>query len=146
VVGTGCSLTANDDPCNDSNSCTETDTCVAQVCTGSPIQGCGVCGDAQITGDEDCDDGNATFTSGEYCGEDCVLIPCGKPNGGAGNPVSSDAQYTLRAAVHVVNCCLRVCDVDNTGSIVASDAQRILRKAVGQDVTLSCPTTGGCPP
>jgi hypothetical protein len=39
-------------------------------------------------------------------------------------------------------CSRRVCDVDNSTKIVSSDAQRILRKAVGQNVILNCPTTG----
>lgn len=145
-VATGCSYTANSDPCNDNNSCTEDDTCSAQVCSGNPIGGCGVCGDGQINGTEECDDGNATFARGEYCGENCVLIPCGKPTDTPLPVLSSDAQYTLQAAVKLVQCCLRVCDVDNTKTILASDAQRLLRKAVGQSVELNCPTTGGCPP
>ena len=147
VVATGCSAVANDEPCNDNNSCTENDACVASQCTGTPIGGCGVCGDGAVNGSDQCDDGNATFVSGEYCGEGCVLIPCGKPTNSTGAiPKSSDAQFTLRAAVGLVDCCPRVCDADNTQTIVASDAQRILRKAVGQVVTLNCPTTGVCPP
>jgi len=146
TVQSGCATTANDDPCDDNNSCTTDDACVAQVCTGTPIDGCGVCGDGQVGGSEECDDGNSTFATGEYCGANCVLVPCGKPTGTALPVKSSDAQYTLRAAVGLVSCCLRVCDVDGLGTIVASDAQRLLRIAVGQSLALLCPTTGGCPP
>ncbi len=139
----GCVFTANSVPCDDGDECTENDTCSAQTCSGTPIQGCGFCGDGDVNGDEVCDDGNATFSAGEYCGVDCaVLTPCGRPTATSGVPKSSDAQYTLRAAVGQVTCSLRVCDVDNTTKIVATDAQRILRLAVGQPVTLICPTTG----
>lgn len=142
-VSTGCGGTANSDPCNDGDACTENDTCSDGECSGTPIQGCGFCGDGSVNGSEACDDGNATFTSGEYCGVDCVLIPCGKPTNSTGiAPKSSDALFALKAAVGQVTCSLRVCDVNLSMSIVASDAQRILRAAVGQEVTLTCPTTG----
>lgn len=148
TVNNGCSGVANSDPCDDGDVCTEDDICAGGECTGTPINGCAVCGDGILNeATEECDDGNDTFTEGEYCGVDCVLIPCGKPTNSTGVlPKASDAQFTLKAAVGQVSCCRRVCDVDNTNSILASDAQRVLRSAVGQGVTLACPTTGGCPP
>lgn len=148
TLNSGCAGVSNSEPCDDGDPCTENDSCSASECSGTPINGCSVCGDGVWSeASEPCDDGNSTFVDGEYCGVDCVLIPCGKPTNSAGElPLASDSQFTLKAAVGQVACCLRVCDVDNTGTILASDAQRILRKAVGQDVAMNCPTTGGCPP
>ncbi len=141
-VNLGCVLSANTDPCDDGIGCTTQDTCSNQACIGIPGEGCGFCGDGQVNNNEACDDGNATFANGEYCGVNCAAIPCGKPFGGALPVKSSDAQYILRSAVGQVPCSLRVCDTDNSTKIVATDANRVLRKAVGQDVTLNCPTTG----
>lgn len=100
----------------------------------------GGCGDGVVDESESCDDGNSTFVSGEYCGVDCVLIPCGKPTNSSGTlPKSSDALYALRAAVAQVMCNLQVCDVDGSGKVLASDALRILRAAVGQTIVFHCP-------
>jgi cysteine-rich repeat protein len=140
AVGTGCGGTANTDPCDDDNTCTENDICSNKTCSGTFIEGCGFCGDGQVNPPEQCDDGNATFVAGEYCGVACVRIPCGKPTNSTGvNPKSSDALFTLKAAVGQASCQLRVCDVDNSTKVLSSDALRILRKAVGQSVTLNCP-------
>ncbi|MFN2428125.1 MAG: hypothetical protein ABR587_16950, partial [Candidatus Binatia bacterium] len=146
-VSNDCQYTSNSNPCDDGNECTENDTCSNQQCTGTPIDGCGVCGDGDINGSDVCDDGNATFAQGEYCGAGCTaLTPCGDPNA-SGSLTAGDAQFALRAAVGQVKCCFRVCDVNSSNTVVASDAQQILRKAVGQTVTFNCPTTGvaGCP-
>lgn len=143
AVAMGCGSTANTAVCSDGNTCTGSDICTDKVCVGAQIPGCGVCGDGQVNPPELCDDGNATFVSGEYCGIACsVLIPCGKPTNSTGtNPKSSDALFTLKAAVGQATCSKRVCDVDNSGKVLSSDALRILRKAVGQVVTLNCPTS-----
>ena len=109
------------------------------------IERCGgggdpVCGDGNVEGTEACDDGNATFTAGEHCGVDCVRIPCGKPTNSSGElPKSSDALFVLRAAVEQSQCDVEVCDADGNGTVVATDALRILRKAVQQPVELLCP-------
>jgi hypothetical protein len=127
--------------CDDGNACT-TDTCQGGICEGTVIPECGaVCGDGTLDEGEACDDGNATFTSGEYCGVACVLIPCGKPTNSSGVlPKSGDALFALRAAVDQVDCSPRVCSPDGNQSVASSDALRILRAAVGQTVTLACPT------
>ncbi|MFN2376194.1 MAG: hypothetical protein ABR538_06635 [Candidatus Binatia bacterium] len=139
-VSSGCSTVASTAPCDDGDSCTEGDQCIDSQCVGMTVPSCAVCGDGVAAGDEECDDGNATFTFGEYCGEGCRLIPCGKPTNSTGTaPRSSDALFTLRAAVGQATCSPRVCDADGNGNIVASDAQRILRAAVGQNVVLQCP-------
>lgn len=137
----GCTATNNNIACNDGDPCTTTDQCVSSVCQGIPIDGCGACGDGVTTPPEQCDDGNATFSAGEYCGVDCVLIPCGKPTNSSGAaPKSSDALFVLKAAVGQATCSPRVCDVDSSGKILASDALRVLKAAVGQPVSLSCPS------
>jgi hypothetical protein len=46
---------------------------------------------------------------------------------------------TLRAAVGLQICELCVCDVDETGTVSAPDAQRLLNAAVGIPVDLTCP-------
>jgi cysteine-rich repeat protein len=139
---TGCANTANTLACDDGVECTTGDTCVNKVCVGTPGEGCGFCGDGTTNGAEDCDDGNTTFVAGQYCLGNCEYTPCGKPTGTAGAPKSSDALFALRAGVGTVDCSLCVCDVNNSGMVTASSAQRILRLAVGQAVVLNCPT--GC--
>ena len=52
---------------------------------------------------------------------------------------ASDALFVLKAAVHSVECAACVCDVDSNTMINATDALRVLKKAVGQNVTLTCP-------
>lgn len=38
-----------------------------------------------------------------------------------------------------LTCPLCTCDVDNSGKVTATDALRVLKKAVGQGVQLACP-------
>jgi hypothetical protein len=66
------------------------------------------------------------------------LAVCGDANGD-GSVTSSDALAALKAAVGLASpCTLGICDVDSSGFVLASDALRILRKGVGQMVTLNC--------
>ena len=51
---------------------------------------------------------------------------------------ASDALGTLKAAVGSAYCGACRCDVDASGRILASDAMRILRSAVGQPDELIC--------
>ncbi|HEY2775904.1 MAG TPA: hypothetical protein VGK20_17820 [Candidatus Binatia bacterium] len=63
-------------------------------------------------------------------------------------PKTSDCLYILNAAVQLRSCLLCTCDVNDSSDITASDALLCLKFAVGQDVTLHCPScTGaaGCP-
>ncbi len=130
--------------CDDGDPCTE-DICNTEQAGGTcehPAQPCAICGNGQLEEGEACDDGNATFTNGEYCAAGCVLVPCGRPTNQTGpRPKTSDALYTLRTAVGQVPCSPRVCDVDNNATISAPDALRVLRAAVGLPVDLSCPTS-----
>jgi cysteine-rich repeat protein len=134
----GCQTTPNVEPCDDGSACTENDVCVANACTGTPIGGCEACGDCARTGSEECDDGNLTFTNGEYCAAECKLVMCGDPNNSK-TITSGDALITLRAGVALATCSVRVCDVDSNAKVNTTDALRILRKAVQQPVTFLCP-------
>jgi hypothetical protein len=77
----------------------------------------------------------------------------GEPAGICGDPVAqvvgdvapprvitaTDALFVLRVAVAIASCELCVCDVNNSGSVTASDALAVLNKAVGSGPTLTCP-------
>jgi hypothetical protein len=52
---------------------------------------------------------------------------------------SSDALFVLKVAVEILDCALCTCDVNNDGKVASSDALRVLKKAVGQNITLICP-------
>jgi len=55
---------------------------------------------------------------------------------------ATDALYILNAAVGLVSCEPCVCDVDSSGGLTPTDALRVLRYAVGESVTLTCPACG----
>ena len=63
---------------------------------------------------------------------------CAKPLNPDG-PKSSDCLFILQAAVDIRNCALCVCDVNDSGTIVSSDALLCLRVAVGEELELNCP-------
>jgi hypothetical protein len=71
-----------------------------------------------------------------------ALGDCGQPVSSGAQPSASDALFTLRAAVGIVQCPLSVCDVDSSCTISAADALRILKRAVGQSLELGC--NGNC--
>ena len=52
---------------------------------------------------------------------------------------ATDALFTLRTAVSLESCSLCVCDLDDSGSVTASDALALLLIAVGQPGSLDCP-------
>lgn len=64
---------------------------------------------------------------------------CGQPSSTGATPKSSDSLFALKAAVGTNACDLCVCDVTNDSKITSTDALKILKKGVGQDVTLTCP-------
>ena len=98
-----------------------------------------ICGNFIVEAGEECDAGGH-FTAGDYCSSLCILVPCGHPTNAAGDlPTSADALFTLKAAVGQTQCDARVCDVNDSSDITATDALLILRKAVGLEVTLNCP-------
>jgi hypothetical protein len=86
-----------------------------------------------------------TMPGGGVCGDPIdpgpgvsVAVPA-QPGGDGKVVTASDALFALKAAVGSESCALCVCDVDNSGSISASDALRILGFAVSQPISLTCP-------
>jgi cysteine-rich repeat protein len=101
---TGCTGSFNAESCNDANACTTNDICSGGSCTGGPPPSCDLgepcreygcdintgctsslldncCGNGQLEGSEECDDGNLTPSDG--CESDCKLptIPTVSLNG-----------------------------------------------------------------
>ncbi|MFN2375825.1 MAG: hypothetical protein ABR538_04760 [Candidatus Binatia bacterium] len=68
-----------------------------------------------------------------------ALGDCGQPASDGGETTTLDALYALRASVDLVYCNRCVCDLDDSGTVTASDAQAILRDAVGLEVVVDCP-------
>jgi hypothetical protein len=98
------------------------------------------CGNAMVDNGETCDDGDRFFEPGDYCDAGCLNVPCGKPTDSAGaRPTATDALFTLRASVGLVQCDFDVCDINSSFTITATDALGILRASVGLPVTLNCP-------
>jgi cysteine-rich repeat protein len=127
-----CSSCVNDDDCSQSEVC--------DVLTGQCVVDEGVCGDGALNPGEECDDGNSEWVAGEYCTDTCELVLCGDP-GADGNSTASDALFALGAAVGTNFCDLCVCDVDDSGSVTASDASKLLSYGVGvPGVSLQCPS------
>lgn len=74
-----------------------------------------------------------------------ALEDCGQPLSDGERPKASDALFVLRAAVGQETCDPCVCDVDSSGRILASDALRTLRFAVGvPDIVLDCIPCARC--
>jgi cysteine-rich repeat protein len=162
-----CSSLSVASSCDDGLFCTVSDVCSGGSCTGivrdcadqdaATTDSCNEssdecenggptidCGDGATDEPEQCDDGDSTFQPGDYCSSDCTLTRCGVPtDDDATSPATKDALYTLRAAVGVAICDVRVCDVNGSGSITTGDALNVLRAAVGQPIKLDC--TPSCP-
>jgi hypothetical protein len=62
---------------------------------------------------------------------------CGDPAGSQGI-TAGDALHVLRTGVGTASCDDCVCDVDESGSVAASDALAVLRESVDQPVNLHC--------
>lgn len=69
---------------------------------------------------------------------------CGDAICDGGEPKASDALAVLRKALGLFECANAICDVDANGSVVASDALRVLQRSVLLPVPLLCQTTGFC--
>lgn len=111
-----------------------------EIAATTPCDGGGQCGDGEVGGDETCDDGDTLFAAGDACSADCLAFGCGVPTSVTSDtPRTSDALFVLKAAVSASNCALAVCDVNASGTVTSSDALLVLRKAVGQEMELSCP-------
>lgn len=88
--------------------------------------------------DSDCNpaSGNADGSVEVFRGAACA---CGRPSTRKSTPLASDALFVLKAAVGSQACNKCECDVNNDGSISATDGLRTLKAAVGQDFVLACP-------
>jgi len=129
------------------------DACRENVCDEA-VDACGVfpandgvvCDDVQACTDDDrCDSGECE--GGPLCNEPCERCElgvcnqhCGLPVSTTDKPTTSDALFILQAAVGLRLCELCLCDVDDSWSITAMDAQIVIRNAVHLDAPLLCPT------
>jgi cysteine-rich repeat protein len=97
-----------------------------------------VCGDGDIEGAEECDDGSAAWDFGEPCNAECQLLACGDPDDDT-HVRTTDSLIALRTAVGAEHCATCICDIDTSGQVTATDALALLRGAVGLPVTIACP-------
>ena len=65
---------------------------------------------------------------------------CGQPVSSGSSPMANDCGYILKVAVGSKPCDACVCDVNGSASSTTVDALICLKKAVGQPVTLACPS------
>lgn len=110
--------------------------------TSTTLSGGGFCGDGAAVPPEQCDDGDSSWATGEFCSATCTMLACGDPDN-SGSVVASDALVVLRAAVGAAACDACVCNVDGAGSqafpVTASDALRVLQFSVQIPVQFNCP-------
>jgi hypothetical protein len=71
------------------------------------------------------------------------LGDCSQPLSTGGGPNSADCLYVLKAAVGSRPCENCVCDTNGNNAITTTDALVCLKKAVGQSVSLNCPSCNG---
>jgi hypothetical protein len=69
-----------------------------------------------------------------------ALGDCGQPLTTGTMPMASDCSAVLRAAVGLRACENCVCDVNSSQSVSALDALLCLKFAVGQNISLDCPS------
>jgi len=72
---------------------------------------------------------------------------CGQPMSTGSAPTATDALFVLRAAVGAATCVPCLCDVDNSGGarpVSATDALKVLSRAVGLPIVMNCPSCGSC--
>jgi hypothetical protein len=67
---------------------------------------------------------------------------CGQPVSTGEAPTASDARYTLLASIGARVCDLCVCDVDGSGTILATDAFLVLNGASGMGMVPTCSSCG----
>jgi len=75
--------------------------------------------------------GQRYFDVAPTCGDAIPLPP--------GLVTAVDALAVLQTSIAIRECLLCVCDVDDSGVIVATDALQVMRFAVSQPVVLTCP-------
>jgi len=76
----------------------------------------------------------------ERCDPEGCASLCGNPYANSTDVVNStDALFTLRAAVELEECSLCICDVNGNGTITATDTLMMLRQIVGLSEIFVCP-------
>lgn len=95
------------------------------------------CGNNVIDENEECDDGDVTWATGELCNGRCLELLCGDPDD-SGEVTSSDSRYMLLVALSLASCDLEVCDVDNNGAVSSTDVLKVLAFSTGQAVVFDC--------
>jgi Cys-rich repeat protein len=76
----------------------------------------------------------------ERCDPEGCASLCGNPYANSTDVVNTtDALFTLRAAVELEECSLCVCDVNGTDTITATDTLMMLRQVVGLGDLFVCP-------
>ena len=150
--GTGCEAgtpvdcTSLDSDCSvgscdeDGLDCISTATNEGEPCDDLATDGCWSnlrCESGECVGDSACD------PVCEACGTEGACLPlCGHPVSSAeGDVLASDALYTLQTAVHILDCALCVCDVNDDGLVAATDALTVLTRSVAPETALACPPT-----
>jgi hypothetical protein len=109
---------------------------VAMDCPEPPPPTCGN-GVIDVTV-EQCDDGDTSWITGQFCNGSCLHVRCGDPND-SDKITAQDAQYILVVSTGLAFCDLEVCDVDASGKVTSLDALKVLQKGIGQDIALVCP-------
>ncbi len=99
-----------------------------------------VCGDASVSGGEECDDGAGNSSLSPYsCQSDCTLPPvCGDASGNRTLSVT-DGLEIMRASIGVnPHCPFSECDVNGDGNVSVVDAAKVVHAAVGEPLDLDC--------
>lgn len=103
------------------------------TCDGFPAR----CGNGEVEDPEQCDDGNAINT--DACLNSCLFASCGDGFVRSGVEECDDANSLDGDGCSSLCETQRLCgDATDDGTLFASDALRILQRAVGRDV--ECPT------
>jgi len=102
------------------------------------------CGDGALEAGEACDDDDPAWAPGQHCNASCTILACGDPDD-TGTVTATDALFLLRTSVGAASCDACLCDVDGSGGVAATsatDARRVLQRAVGLPIELACPACG----
>ena len=95
------------------------------------------CGNSIIDENEECDDGDSLWATGQLCNGRCLELRCGDPDDSR-SVTSSDSRYMLLVALNLASCDLEVCDVDNNGAVSSTDVLKVLAYSTGQAVVFNC--------
>jgi len=123
------------DPNESVSSCVAPESCLTD-CT------CGCANDFDCNDGVPCTEDSCNTDTGACIHDDSQCgcpYDCGDPAETHKVITAVDAGYILRTSVQLEECPLCVCDLDDSGFILSSDALADLRYAVGLPQTLACP-------